>query len=225
MLPLPLSRNPRKPLMHLLGAGLLTAGVLVLMIGLTGSFKTEVKRSVRLPTVYLSAPLASSEEAIPPEEVPVKSEPLPSVPSEPLPLTVPFEAPALPNVRFRLPDYAHDQPAPVRLTAVPVMQFESTTPAAPTVTATVSTMTLAKPIHRIPPQYPMKAKQLGIEGFVTMALLINEEGRVNDIRILKETPEGVFRASAQKVVRRWTFAAPPVASWQTLTIRYQLDKS
>lgn len=39
-----------------------------------------------------------------------------------------------------------------------------------------------------------------------------------------EKPEGVFRASALRVVRRWAFMPPAEPAWQRLTIRYELEK-
>lgn len=88
----------------------------------------------------------------------------------------------------------------------------------------VSSIALARPVHRVPPQYPVKAKQQGIEGYVVMDLRINAEGRVEDVRVVREKPEGVFRASALRVVRRWAFMPPAEPAWQRLTIRYELEK-
>lgn len=41
---------------------------------------------------------------------------------------------------------------------------------------------------------------------------------------MREKPEGVFRASALRVVRRWAFMPPAEPAWQRLTIRYELEK-
>ena len=63
-----------------------------------------------------------------------------------------------------------------------------------------------------------------VEGYVVMDLRINAEGRVEDVRVVREKPEGVFRASALRVVRRWAFMPPAEPAWQRLTIRYELEK-
>ncbi|MGY0217018.1 TonB family protein [Endozoicomonadaceae bacterium StTr2] len=82
----------------------------------------------------------------------------------------------------------------------------------------------ASPVFQIPPRYPPKAKSWGIEGYVTLELLINTSGLVEDSRIKAEEPVGVFAESAQRAVLRWRFAAPETKQWQSLTIKYELDK-
>lgn len=124
------------------------------------------------------------------------------------------------------PDETPPEEVPVTAETVPDFSFES--PAAPAAAApsapAVSSIALARPVHRVPPQYPVKAKQQGIEGYVVMDLRINAEGRVEDVRVVREKPEGVFRASALRVVRRWAFMPPAEPAWQRLTIRYELEK-
>lgn len=140
------------------------------------------------------------------------SGPTPEAPDETPPEEVPVTAETVPEVSA--------PPKPVTLA------FES--PAAPAAAApsapAVSSIALARPVHRVPPQYPVKAKQQGIEGYVVMDLRINAEGRVEDVRVVREKPEGVFRASALRVVRRWAFMPPAEPAWQRLTIRYELEK-
>lgn len=114
------------------------------------------------------------------------------------------------------PDETPPEEVPVTAETVP----EVSAPSAPA----VSSIALARPVHRVPPQYPVKAKQQGIEGYVVMDLRINAEGRVEDVRVVREKPEGVFRASALRVVRRWAFMPPAEPAWQRLTIRYELEK-
>jgi len=125
-----------------------------------------------------------------------------------------------------MPKYEIGRPTVDRVMTVPDFSFES--PAAPAAAApsapAVSSIALARPVHRVPPQYPVKAKQQGIEGYVVMDLRINAEGRVEDVRVVREKPEGVFRASALRVVRRWAFMPPAEPAWQRLTIRYELEK-
>ena len=87
-----------------------------------------------------------------------------------------------------------------------------------------SAMAEAKPVLQIPPQYPAKAKQDGIEGYVTLALNINADGRVEEIKVVAEHPVGVFARSAQRAVIRWRFVASVQGQWQRITIRYELEK-
>ncbi len=206
-------------------AALASGGILVFMLLLVGGGLIRPERTPRLPTVYLFPSEATIEEQVPPEEVPVNTE-VPDVTAPAMPLTLPFEAPALAAARVAVPDYTVGTPTMDRIVAIPMTFTQAETPTPPVQAApkAVSTIALAKPVHRVPPQYPVKARQQGIEGFVTMDLLINQEGRVEDLRVVKEKPEGVFKSSATKVVRRWVFMAPSQPTWQRLTIRYELDK-
>ncbi|MGF1909522.1 TonB family protein [Vibrio kasasachensis] len=87
-----------------------------------------------------------------------------------------------------------------------------------------SAMAQAKPVFQIPPQYPFRAKQNGVEGYVTLELNINAEGKAEEIKVVAESPEGVFSRSAKRAVIRWRFIAPKENQWQRITIRYELEK-
>ena len=189
----------------------MTGAVLTLILMLTMGGRHEAKRAVTLPVVYWSGPPAEAPDETPPEEVPVTAETVPEVSAPPKPVTLAFESPAIAAAGLPMPKYEmgrptgrprHDRarlPVPVR-PAAPA----AAAPSAPA----VSSIALARPVHRVPPQYPVKAKQQGIEGYVVMDLRINAEGRVEDVRVVREKPEGVFRASALRVVRRWAFVSP-----------------
>ena len=191
-----------------LAALVVTGAVLTLILMLTMGGRHEAKRAVTLPVVYWSGPPPEAPDETPPEEVPVTAETVPEVSAPPM------------------PKYEIGRPTVDRVMTVPDFSFES--PAAPAAAApsapAVSSIALARPVHRVPPQYPVKAKQQGIEGYVVMDLRINAEGRVEDVRVVREKPEGVFRASALRVVRRWAFMPPAEPAWQRLTIRYELEK-
>ena len=87
-----------------------------------------------------------------------------------------------------------------------------------------SAITQAKPVFQIPLQYPAKAKQNSIEGHVTLDLNIDVNGRAQEIKVVEETPVGVFSRSAKRAVIRWRFVAPEENQWQRIIIRYELEK-
>lgn len=87
-----------------------------------------------------------------------------------------------------------------------------------------SALAQAKPVFQVPPQYPTKAKQNAIEGYVTLKIKVATDGRAEDIQVLDEQPKGVFARSAKRAVIRWRFAAPETTQWQRITIRYELEK-
>ncbi len=86
----------------------------------------------------------------------------------------------------------------------------------------------AQPLSRVPPEYPSKARQKGVEGFVTLNVLVNAEGSIQQMRVLNADPQGVFEDSAKAALARWEFRpgqyqASPVAMWVKQTIRYRLQ--
>jgi protein TonB len=83
-------------------------------------------------------------------------------------------------------------------------------------------------ISRIAPVYPYKAKQRDIEGSVDVKFLVDENGTVSKITILKAEPEGLFDDEVLKMLPRWKFDpgkidGTPVSSWVITTIRFELE--
>ena len=83
-------------------------------------------------------------------------------------------------------------------------------------------------IVRVPPIYPIRARRLGIEGFVTVKLLVNEKGMVEQTKILEANPDGVFDKSVLQCAPLWKFTpgtidGTPVKTFVTTTIRFNLE--
>ncbi|MCW7556277.1 energy transducer TonB [Endozoicomonas gorgoniicola] len=87
-----------------------------------------------------------------------------------------------------------------------------------------SKISMAQVVFQMPPTYPMAAKQKGIEGHVTLDLAINPDGRVEGLKVVEESPPGIFYRSASRAVRRWRFVSPEATEWQRIVIRYELEK-
>ena len=90
---------------------------------------------------------------------------------------------------------------------------------------------LDKPLSAVstPPFiYPLRAKRLGIEGWVKVKLLVSPRGRVEKVKILAAKPAGVFEKSVERGVRLWRFTAGTVdgmavRSWVVTTVRFELE--
>ncbi len=83
-------------------------------------------------------------------------------------------------------------------------------------------------VSRIPPVYPLHAKHRGIEGWVRVRFVVQEDGRVTDITIQESRPTGVFDANVLRCVAGWRFKpgtveGAPVKAWAETTIRFQLE--
>jgi len=60
-------------------------------------------------------------------------------------------------------------------------------------------------ISRSPPLYPFRAKAKAIEGWVSVEFTVNEQGRVEDIKIIDAKPEKIFDDSVIQCLATWRF--------------------
>lgn len=82
-------------------------------------------------------------------------------------------------------------------------------------------------VKKIEPQYPMEARRRGISGQVVVRCLINTEGRVADVAVVKGDPPGVFDLNAMEAVLKWRFkparlSGNIVSAWAMLAINFKL---
>ncbi len=61
------------------------------------------------------------------------------------------------------------------------------------------------PIVRIRPQYPLRASERGIEGWVEVEFTISKLGTVKNPSVLKSYPSSIFDRSALKAIRKWKY--------------------
>jgi protein TonB len=85
-----------------------------------------------------------------------------------------------------------------------------------------------KVIRRTPIVYPELARQQGVSGYVTMNVLIDEEGNVEDVRIIESKPEEIFDLKADSTIRMWKFSpasydGKTVKVWATQRIVFKLE--
>ncbi|NQZ50612.1 MAG: TonB family protein [Moritella sp.] len=83
----------------------------------------------------------------------------------------------------------------------------------------------AKVLRKTNPQYPYKAKRLKIEGYVLLHILVNDDGRAEEINIVEEKPRGYFGKVSRKSVRRWQFEKAPAgtAVWKKWRMVFELN--
>ena len=143
------------------------------------------------------------------------------------------KTPAAPNMRperlelpFRIdPGF---QPAMKGLSSLPVdLGFD----AAINTDGIFSAADLDAPVGiqvRIPPVYPLRARERRIEGWVNVKLLVDASGRVEHAEVIEAHPEGYFEKSVLDCVRKWKLTPPtvggePVKAWMVTKIRFILD--
>lgn len=82
-------------------------------------------------------------------------------------------------------------------------------------------------LSRIPPVYPFRAKTKGVEGWVSVAFTVNEQGLVQDISILEAEPQTLFNDSVIQCLSAWRFkpgrvGGEPVRTRVSTRIRFEL---
>ncbi len=86
-----------------------------------------------------------------------------------------------------------------------------------------------RPSRQEPMEYPRRLRDSGVEGYVTLSLLINETGQIEQVRVVESSPPGAFDDVATTGIRNWRFQAgsykgEPVKVWVRQTIQFKLRK-
>jgi protein TonB len=76
--------------------------------------------------------------------------------------------------------------------------------------------------------YPQEARAKGLEGYVTVNLLVGKDGRILKALLVDSLPPGVFDEPALNAARSWVFTPPrrdneTVQVWLKQTIRFDLE--
>jgi len=79
-----------------------------------------------------------------------------------------------------------------------------------------------KALHRRV-NYPQRAKSLGVEGRVRIKFDITSSGTVTNVRVLSETPVGVFASAIDKDIARWRYQTQGEVKDQVVSIVFKLN--
>lgn len=79
-----------------------------------------------------------------------------------------------------------------------------------------------KALHRRV-NYPQRAKSLGVEGRVRIKFDITSSGTVTNVRVLSETPVGVFASAIDKDIARWRYQTQGEVNDQVVSIVFKLN--
>jgi len=75
------------------------------------------------------------------------------------------------------------------------------------------------PLYNPSPAYPEIARAAGMEGFVLVELLIDENGMVVEFKILQVSGHPQFGKETEKVISRWKFP-PPRQNGKPVRVKY-----
>ncbi|MEX1287832.1 MAG: energy transducer TonB, partial [Acidimicrobiia bacterium] len=147
------------------------------------------------------------------------------LPPTPTPTETPTETPTpSPTATPRPPTPTRVPPTatPIPMTPTPVVNEGDIVEPGPGVVAPVL-------LHRVNPEYPPIAQRAGISGEVIAELLVGIDGKVEDVRIVEVTHEGVgFERAAEDAVRQWRYRPPTkngvkVRTWVRIRINLSLN--
>lgn len=85
-----------------------------------------------------------------------------------------------------------------------------------------------QPIVRVPPQYPVRAAERGIEGWVLLEFTVTETGAVENAVVLDADPPSIFNRAAVRAVSKWKYKpmmvnGKPVAWKQQVVLTFELE--
>lgn len=61
------------------------------------------------------------------------------------------------------------------------------------------------PIEKVAPKYPNAAFYRDIEGVVRLSVVVDPDGRVTNVTVIKAEPPGWFEEEAIKAVKQWRY--------------------
>jgi protein TonB len=81
---------------------------------------------------------------------------------------------------------------------------------------------------RVPPVYPLGAKNRGTEGWVKVRFIVNEDGTVQEVAVVDSEPQKTFDDAVIRAVSGWRFKAGtvggvPVKCRAETVVRFKLD--
>ncbi|WP_167349166.1 TonB family protein [Gilliamella intestini] len=80
------------------------------------------------------------------------------------------------------------------------------------------------PIRRNQPEYPRRALDMRLEGYVIAMFDVNSDGRVENIRIVEANPNNIFNRSVINAMKTWKYKPIPAKNLK-IRIIFNRDKS
>ncbi|CAM5186977.1 energy transducer TonB [Alishewanella longhuensis] len=86
-----------------------------------------------------------------------------------------------------------------------------------------SSQKMATPIVRIEPRYPVTAAQQGVTGWVQLGFTIDNNGMVEQPKVLAAHPEGIFDVEALRAVSKWRYSPLDAGKSLSIELQFALD--
>jgi protein TonB len=80
------------------------------------------------------------------------------------------------------------------------------------------------------PEYPLREERAGVEGSVTLRVLIGTDGRVKAVELVRTDSPAFFDAAKKRALSKWRFkpatrGGTPEESWKEMTVRFQIKSA
>jgi len=80
------------------------------------------------------------------------------------------------------------------------------------------------------PEYPLREERAGVEGSVTLRVLIGTDGRVKAVEMVRTDSPAFFDAAKKRALSKWRFkpatrGGTPEESWKEMTVRFQIKSA
>jgi protein TonB len=173
---------------------------------------------------------ANTPAPIPDAQAPKATEQVP----EPVPATEP--KPVIKRVRQPQPPRPHPQvtPAPSLPQTPPAASERLTVAASSRLTAipeSVPSMTVLRKVEYLynpPPDYPPRARRLGLEGEVLIRIRVLPNGEPDELVLAQSSGYALLDQAAMKAVHTWRFRPARrgdewIASWVEIPVRFRLE--
>ncbi len=82
---------------------------------------------------------------------------------------------------------------------------------------------LPLPIKRMEPRYPVDAARKGLFGYVTLRLLVDEEGKVAAVDTLDSYPKNVFEKNSIAALKQWRYQADGQKHIRKINLSFALE--
>lgn len=171
-----------------------------------------------------------------PIEVEIETVPPPKPPELPPKPVAPVRPPQTTPIRIELPVAPPAVQPPVHISVEPAEALAPPQPPTLPVTQTAAPQAQGsgeyvalRALRAPPPRYPINELRRGVQGVVTLRVLVDEEGNPEQVEVLRSSGSAALNREALKVVRtRWRFQAAirdgkPVAVWGRVDIRFRLN--
>jgi periplasmic protein TonB len=89
-------------------------------------------------------------------------------------------------------------------------------------------MTRPEVVHQVQPRYTEVARRAGVQGSVIVEAIIDEQGNVDNVRVLRGLPMGLDKAAIE-AIQQWRFkpatmGSKPVKVYFTLTVNFTIQR-